>query len=186
MALDPDTGRDGWRRADTVARDSSVSANGRFPLLPWASPEAAAEVLHTAPGATLAQLADAEGSSYGAIDDSGRWVVMGRHDEKLTIWDTPSKSTSIVSMQGDGGHVQPIGLVFLPGSTHCVVASSSPVALLDVLHRRWLASWSPPGDERFDVLMPRSDPAVSADGTRIARRLENGGGVLVLRVEKEP
>ena len=186
VALDPDTGRDVWRRTETVARYSAVSPNGRFLLLPWAPPEAAAEVLDTATGSTLAQLANAEGSSYGAIDDSGRWVVMGRYDEKLTIWDTTAKSTSIVSMRGDGKHIQPIGLAFLPGSTHCVVASSSSVALLDVPHLKWLASWSLPGEARFDAFMPQSDLAVSADGTRIALRLEAGGGVLVLRVERTP
>ncbi len=182
VAIDPDTGRAAWRRTETVARYPSGSSNGRFLLLPWAEADAPAEILDAATGGTIATSAR-KGSSrdYGAVDDSGRWAVLGRYDEEIAVWDVTSNEVSTVRMEGQDA--RPIAFAFLPGSARCVVAAHDGIALLDVRARRWLARWSSPGGIRLAAFVPGGDLSVSPGGDRIAVRIE-GGGLLVLAVSR--
>lgn len=178
--LDPDTGADVWRRADGAARYPSISANGKYVLLPWET-GVAAEVLDAATGKSLASLPPAGRSRvYGAVDDEGQWAVMGRTDDRLTVWDVASGKVSEVRMEGEGA--QPIGLAFVPGSATCAVAGLRSVRLLDVRTRRWLTTWALPDDGQVLTFLPQGDLAVSPDGKYIAVRA-SGPTIVVLAVK---
>lgn len=182
VALDPDTGIDVWRRTEQVARYPSGSPNGKFLLLPWAEANAAAEVLDAATGKTISSLPNSDSSRvYGAVDDAGRWVVQGRYDAELVVWETTSNSFERVRMEGEGA--QPIALAFLPGTTRCVVAAPNALWVLEATSRKWLAHWTAPAGVRLDTFVPLSDLAVSGDGSRIAIRME--GALLVFEVNAQ-
>ena len=180
VVLDPDTGRDVWRRTEKVARYPTLSKNGRFLLLPWADLDASAEILDAATGKTLASLENTRGRTYGAVDDLGQWAMMGRDDSTLTLWNASTGANVLTSIPKTG--VQPYGLSFLPGTTIGVVSERTAVRLLDVPTGRWLAEWSLPDGGELDPSTPQGDLAVSGDGRRLAVRTT--GGLLVLAVER--
>jgi hypothetical protein len=181
--LDPETGADVWRRTDGAARYPGMSANGKYLLLPWEA-GIAAEVLDAATGNSLASLPPAEkGRVYGAIDDSGQWVVLGRYEDSLTIWDVTLGKTSQVQMEGEGA--VPVGLAFLPGTTTCAVSGPRTVRLLDVPTRQWLTRWTLPGGSQIFTFLPQGDLAVSPDGRYIAVRA-SGPTIYVLAAKFPP
>lgn len=179
VGFDPDTGIDLWRRTEQVARYPSGSPNGKFLLLPWAEANAAAEVLDAATGKTISSLPNSGSSRvYGAVDDAGRWVVQGRYDAELVVWDTTSNAAGRVRMQGEGA--QPIALAFLPGSTRCVVAAPTALWVLEATSRKWLAHWTAPAGLSLEEFVPQSDLAISRDGSGVAIRMQ--GALLVMEI----
>jgi hypothetical protein len=168
VGLNPDTGAGIWRRADGAARYPAASPNGRFLLLPWET-GVAAEILDAATGKSLSSLPNpGKDRVYGAVDDEGRWSVLGRYGRQLTVWDARSGATAEVEMEG--ADARPVGLAFLPRSTICVVADLHSVALLDVLRRRWISRCSLPEQSEVLTFLPRGDLAVSGNGRYIAVR----------------
>ena len=174
--LDPDTGKDIWRRTDPVARYPACSPDGRWLLLPWAEGPSAAELIEADTGKVLAKLPNHDQSRvYGAVDSKGQWAVMGRYGPVLTVWEVATGKATSVAMQSptrplpEEPEARPISIAFLPESSICVVASPGSVSLLDVNERRWLARWEPDRGPLAEYV-PQSDLAVSADGRFIAVR----------------
>jgi hypothetical protein len=182
VGLNADTGTDVWRRTEQVARYPSGSPNGKFLLLPWAEGDAAAEVLDAATGTTISSLPNSDASRvYGAVDDTGRWVVQGRYDADLVVWETTSNSVERVRIAGEGA--LPIALAFLPGTTRCVVATSNALWVLEATTRQWHAHWTTPAGATLNTFVPQSDLAVSHDGSRVAVRVQDV--LLVLEVSTQ-
>ena len=77
VVLDPNDGHEVWRRTESVARYPSGSRNGRFLLLPWAEAGAAAEILDTVNGRTLATLPESKPTrDYDPLYGStGSWTT---------------------------------------------------------------------------------------------------------------
>ena len=172
MAINPETGKVSWHRYESVGRYPGTSPNGRLLVLPW-SEGAPAEVLIAESGKTKATLPPPPARLkrhrfYGAVSDSGRWVVQGMGYPWVTLWNTESGSTDRFPM--DDKKALPKSFAFLPGREVCVVLTTRGVLLLDVPQRQQVGSWKFPDGVRSCSFVPLSDLAVSADGARIAVR----------------
>jgi hypothetical protein len=178
-AIDPRTGRYAWRREEKVARYLGRSPDGHLVLLPWAE-GAPAEIVDADTGQTVASRPGPPGGrDYGAVDDDGAYVVMGRDEARITIWNVKKGTASVVALAVEKGVD---GLEFLPHSPYVVIASALAVEVLDVRTGRGVARWTMPDGDRLRTYVPASDLAVSPEGTRIAVRCE--AGVHVLAVER--
>ncbi|MBN2492236.1 MAG: hypothetical protein JXQ29_15425, partial [Planctomycetes bacterium] len=155
------------------------SPDGRLLLLPW-SEGAPAEIVDAESGRVLASLPSPESTAtryYGAVGDAGRWVVQGRGDARLSLWNVQSGIATEYCLEEK--NARPESLAFLPGLDVCVVLTTGGVLLLDVPRRQRLGDWKLPAGVRLKTFVPSSDLAVSRDGTRLALRAVAGDDVMI-------
>ncbi len=182
--LDAKSGADVWRREERVARYPATSFDGRWLLLPWAEADSDAEVLDADTGKTLARL-PRKGADrvYGAIDDMGRFVVQGRDDEHLSVWEW--KSGAVSKMEMESGE-RPIAMGFVPATSRCVVASPQAISLFDVATGRRMCRWEAKDAGPLGEYVPQSDMSVSADGRLVAVLTEHLTVVVLEIVTEKP